>query len=216
MRRMSLRTWRQAVFEILIVTLGILFAFGLDAAWDSYLDGRRERTHLQALAADFQRNAELLERSVRAQQEIAAASRGLLTIAKEGRSDPEIRSLMAQVFSSQQFEPVMGAYEGLVGAGGLTVISDTLLRSELAEFAAQVRGRYGVRFSEQLYLSFIRDFIGRGTLAAQPSAELLADTKFQEYLLVRSATEADVASYYRELLELSKSIVSRCRAAIGE
>ena len=216
MRRVSLRTWRQAVFEILIVTLGILLAFGLDAAWGSYQDGRRERTHLQALAADFQRNSELLERSVRIQQEIAEASRGLLMIAREGRSDPEIRPLLGRVFSSQQFEPVMGAYEGLVGAGGLTIISDAVLRSELAEFAAQVRGRYGERFSEQLYLSFIRDFIGRGALIVEPTAELLADIKFQEYLMVRSATERDVASFYRELLELSKSIVSRCRAAIGE
>jgi hypothetical protein len=216
MRRVSLRTWRQAVFEILIVTLGILFAFGLDAAWDSYQDGRRERTHLQALAADFQRNAELLERSVRIHEEIVEASRGLLKIAKEGRSDPEIRPLLGRVFSSQQFEPVMGAYEGLVGAGGLTIISDTVLRSELAEFAAQVRGSYGVRLSEQLYLSFIRDFIGRGAVIVEPTAELLADLKFQESLMVRSATEKDVAIYYGELLQLSKSIVSRCRAAIGE
>jgi hypothetical protein len=34
--------------------------------------------------------------------------------------------------------------------------------------------------------------------------------------MVRSATEKDVAIYYGELLQLSKSIVSRCRAAIGE
>lgn len=46
MRRVRLRIWREAVLEIVSVTLGILLAFGLDAAWDSCLDGRSERVHL--------------------------------------------------------------------------------------------------------------------------------------------------------------------------
>jgi hypothetical protein len=216
MRRVSLRTWRQAIFEILIVTLGILLAFGLDAAWDSYVDGRRERTHLQALAVDFQRNVELLEQNVRNQQRIIEASRALLAIAKGGRVDPVAPRLMDQVFSSRQFEPVMGAYEELVGAGGLTVISNSGLRSGLAQFAAVVRGRYSERFSEQLYFAFVREFIGRGVGSMEPTAELLADSRFQEYLSLRSVTERDVGENYSELLELAKSIVSRCRSEMGE
>jgi len=216
MRRPSLRTWRQAVFEIVIVTLGILLAFGLDAAWDSYRDGRRERVHLRALVGDFQRNVEQLERSVGIEQSIVDASRRLLAIAKAGGRDPAVPSLMGTVFSSRQFEPIMGAYEELVGAGGLTILSDASLRSALAQFAARVRGRYWERFSEQLYLSFIREFVGRGVLQAEPSAELFADPKFQEYLVLRWATERDVAENYRELQELAKSIVSKCRDQLGE
>jgi hypothetical protein len=215
MRRVSLRTWRQAGFEIIIVTLGILLAFGLDAAWGNYLDGRVERVHLRALVSDFQRNAELLEQAVGIQQNIIQASRTLLAIAKEGRSEPAVTELLSTVFSSRQFEPIMGAYEELVGAGGLTIISDAGLRSGLAQFAALVRSRYGERFSEQIYLSFIREFMGRGIVLMEPDAKLLADPKFQEYLALRAATERDVARDYYELLELARSIVSKCHAQLG-
>jgi hypothetical protein len=216
MRRMSLRTWREAVFEIVIVTLGILLAFGLDAAWDDYLDGRSERVHLQALAGDFERNVEQLEQAVSIEQAIVDASRELLAVSKHGRVDPATLRLLGAVFSSHQFQPILGAYEELVGAGGLTILSNASLRSALAQFAAQVKGRYAERFSEQLYLSFIREFMGRGAIRLEPTAELFADPKFQEYLVLRSATERDVAQNYRELLELAKSIVSKCHAQLGE
>lgn len=58
--------------------------------------------------------------------------------------------------------------------------------------------------------------MGRGVIRQEPTAELFADPKFQEYLALRSATERDVAGNYRELLELAKSIVSKCHDQLGE
>ena len=205
-----------------IDTVGILVAFGLDAWWDHRNELREEKKHLRALEGDFKRNVADLKMLIRDEQQISASSLEALKIARGDRPADKVHIVLSEVFNSRRFDPVMGAYEALVNSGGLAVLSDDELRAVLAAFAAQVNTRYSERFSDELYFSFIRDFIGRlqlsssvlgATVSPASYSELLADSKFQEYLALRYATERDVAVCYQELLRLCDEIVSRLEQA---
>ena len=215
-----MRTVRRMLGEIAVVTVGILLAFALDAWWDGRLAARQEQLHLRALAADFQQNADRLKALIELQDSVSASCRRLLAIAqgREKDSSAAIQDLMRMVFNSSRYEPVMGAYEALVNSGGLTLIRDEALRSALAEFAAQVRGDYAERFSDAHYFAFTHEFVGRLRFAeleagvpAQPGdyAGLLADPRFQEFLLLRQLTERDVGRVYAALLEQAQTVLAR-------
>jgi hypothetical protein len=203
-----------AIRETAIVTIGILLAFALNAWWEGHKEDRQETKHLRALASDFDRNAQELTRVVGLEEEIANAS--LALIKKTPAPDPETtRRLMGRVFSSGRFEPVMGAYEGLVNSSGLTLISSDALREDLASFAAAVRNPYGERISDDFYFAFTREFAGQLQMAenilGEPTSadayrELLNDARFREHLAIRFAAERDVGRYYKELLNTCQRI----------
>ncbi len=202
------------VRETAIVTIGILVAFALNAWWEGHKQDRDERKHLRALASDFQRNAQELTRLVKLEEEISNASLSL--IKRPSALDAEsIRKLVGRVFSSDRFEPVMGAYEGLVNSSGLTLISDDALRKDLASFAAAVRNPYGERISDDFYFAFTREFAGRlqmtETILGEPTSveayrELLTDARFREHLALRFTAERDVGRYYTDLLKTCERI----------
>jgi hypothetical protein len=203
-----------AIRETAIVTIGILLAFALNAWWEGHKQDREEAKHLRALASDFERNAQQLARLVKLEEEIANAS---LSLIKKGPAqDAEtVHRLVGKVFSSGRFEPVMGAYEGLVNSSGLTLISNDVLREDLASFAAAVRNPYGERISDDFYIAFTREFAGRlqmtETILGEPTSaeayrELVSDQRFREHLALRFAAERDVGRYYNELLKTCERI----------
>jgi hypothetical protein len=203
-----------AVRETAIVTIGILIAFALNAWWEGHKQDREEAKHLRALSSDFERNAEALKSLVKLEEEIAVASLALIQ-PNPPTDDEAMRKAIGRVFSSGRFEPVMGAYEGLVNASGLTLISDDGLRADLASFAASVSNPYGERMSNDLYFAFTREFVGKLQLAEmileQPTSaeryrELLSDPRFREHLALRFAAERDVGRYYNELLKTCERI----------
>jgi len=208
----------RAAREILIVTIGILIAFGLNTWWENRQAERQEQEHLRALKIDFERNRGQLEELVKAQRKIAANSRTLLSVPRHDDKPPaaEVRNLMHGVFSSRRFEPVMGAYEALVNSAGLPLVRNDKLRGSLARFAASVNGRYGERFGDEIYFSFVREFAGRLQFAAElagaePSSkaytELLEDPKFLEYLAFRGQMEGQIASQYESQLRQCDEIL---------
>ncbi|MFL6578688.1 MAG: hypothetical protein ACJ8MR_18840 [Povalibacter sp.] len=206
-----------AVRETAIVTVGILIAFGLNAWWENHKESREEGKHLRTLASDFGQNATRLKELINLEGQIQAASLSLI------RSDREmdtaaLRTALGRVFSSDRFEPVMGAYEGLVSSTGLTLVSDEQLRGDLASFAAAVESPYGERLSNDLYFEFTREFIGKlqyaNSVAGLPTSEpgyreLLSDPRFREHLALRYAAERDVERHYRHLLDLCERINAR-------
>jgi hypothetical protein len=203
-----------AIRETAIVTIGILLAFALNAWWEGHKQDREEAKHLRALASDFEHNAAELTRLIKLEEEIANAS---LSLIKKPlvQDDESVRKLVGRVFSSGRFEPVMGAYEGLVSSSGLTLISSDDLREDLASFAAAVRNPYGERVSDDLYFAFTREFVGQLQMtenilgeptSAEAYRELLRDPRFREHLALRFAAERDVGRYYGELLERCKRI----------
>jgi hypothetical protein len=159
----SARTRRWILVEIGIVVVGILIAFALNSWWEGRAAGAREQAHLRALHADFTANVERLHALARSQDRVSRASGELLRVARgEGSAEPDsVDHLMGEVFSSDRFDPVMGAYQNLVHSGGLAQIRDDRLRSALASFAATVDSRHAEQFSTTLYLEFNRAFLGR-------------------------------------------------------
>lgn len=210
----------RAIREIVIVVVGILIAFGLDAAWERRNKAAEERAHLRALASDFDENVRRLRAHVRTEDRISTSSQALLAIAQRNGPLPtdSVTHLMGMVFNSSRYEPVMGAYEALVNSAGLTLIEDDTLRAALANFSARVNGRYAERWSDELYLSFIKEFTGRmrfiedpetGARPADKYDPLLRDPKFQDYLALRYLGERDVARRYRALLAEAEAIAAR-------
>jgi Family of unknown function (DUF6090) len=210
------------VREIAIVTIGIVIAFALNAWWEYHKDRRIEHSHLRALQSDFEQNVQRLEEQIAIEKRIEDSCRELLKIfgTSQARATQEVRPVVTQVFSSSRFDPVMGGYEGIVSSSGLVQLRDEHLRAELADFAASLSNRYGERISEDLYMSFIKRFMGRLRFSRPDSPDdgayegLLADPEFQEYVLLRGNTERDVGRTYQQWLTQSKDILERVRTEL--
>lgn len=235
MPKSKLSTWRWAFAEIGIVVVGILIAFGLNSWWEGRAAQDREQSHLATLHSDFQRNVERLEALAKTQDRVSQTSRDLLLVARghASASPDSVDRLMSEVFSSDRFDPVMGAYENLVNSGGLSQIRDPILRATLASFAAMVDSRYWEEFSMTLYLDFSRAFMGRlgwadailGLEAGigsetsperQPgwNHEILADPTFQDHLAFRFSSQRDVAGMYRNLADQALQVLERIEALL--
>ncbi len=218
--------------EIGIVVVGILIAFGLNSWWEGRATAEQERSHLSALQADFTRNVERLHHLADSQDRVSRASGELLQIARGHASaaPDSVDRLMSEVFSSDQFDPVMGAYENLINSGGLAQISDDPLRSALASFAAMVESRYAETFSTTLYLEFNRAFMGRLGWADAVLREQLAsrsggsesragtpiwnhtvmsDPGFQDHLALRFVSQREVAAWYGGLAAQAQVVLDR-------
>lgn len=221
----SAATW--ALGEIAIVVVSVLIAFALNAWWVERETLRTEQVHLRALVTDFERNIESLRQLIERQARVEVASVDLLKVARSeagSRAAPAAsRVLLWQVFASNRFEPVMGAYTALLNSAGLTLIQDDTLRASLAAFAARVSGRYPERFADELYFSLIREFAGRIGFADEvlvvpgsdeSLASLLADARFQEYLALRHIAEGEVAGQYRGFLVLAEQVLADLRGQL--
>jgi len=212
--------------EIVIVTVGILIAFALDAWWDDRATAQQEQVHLRALASDLQQNIAALRTLIETEESVTSSSEELLRLARaqKGGSAPSLEGLFTSVFNSSRYEPVMGAYEALVNSGGLTLIRDESLRAALAEFAAKVSGRYAESWSDEQYFSFAREFAGRVALLhvqnqgadvrERAYQEMLRDPRFQEHLALRYYGERDVANKYRGLLQQAEAVLAQLRKQI--
>ncbi len=154
-------TWPSVLVEVAIVVAGVLVAFALNSWWQGRIASEREQAHLRALHADFRENVRRLEAYVDQEQRTMEASRALLALLKEGEAPPPdtTRRLLGQVFDSGRFQPVMGAYEALLGSGGLSLISDGSLRTALAAFASMSENRYHTWLANEYYVSFNRSVI---------------------------------------------------------
>jgi hypothetical protein len=233
----SAPTRRWILVEIGIVVVGILIAFALNSWWEGRAAGAREQAHLRALHADFTANVERLHALARSQDRVSRASGELLRVARgEGSAAPDsVDHLMGEVFSSDRFDPVMGAYQNLVHSGGLAQIRDDRLRSALASFAATVDSRHAEQFSTTLYLEFNRAFLGRlgwaDAVLGEASAldgsraggtegggrwnrEVVTDPGFQDHLALRFASQREVAAWYRGLAEQAELVLERTEALL--
>jgi hypothetical protein len=230
MPEQDLRNWRWMLAETAVVVAGILIAFTLNSWWQGRSAAVREQAHLHALRSDFEENVTRLEGLTDFQERVSGASGELLLVARGHRSaaPDSVDRLLGQVFSSNRFDAVMGAYEDLVNSGGLAQIRDDTLRSALAGFASMLDSRYAEQFSTALYLDFTRAFVGelgwadavlRFELAVDSpdiedgarnwNQELLQDSVFQEHLALRFLSERDLAWAYRSLETQARQVLDR-------
>jgi hypothetical protein len=228
-RRRPANPWVWVPVEIGIVVVGILVAFGLNSWYEGRQAAGREAAHLAALASDFAENVMRLDALARQYDRISGNSLALLRYARRADAAPSdsVLRLLGEVFSSGRFDPVMGAYQGLVHSGGLAQLRDDSLRAGLATFASLLDSRYAEHFDTELYVAFNREFVGRvGTadlvLAEPEDAEadeaaapaipldtLLPEPRFQDYLALRHLTARDVARFYHDLGAQAAAVLER-------
>ena len=214
-----------AAGETLIVTIGVLIAFGLNAWWVERSARIEEQTHLRALARDFEQNVNVYAEVAQRAKRSSDASLELLQLArKQPDADPAaVRTLLGRVFQSYRKKPALDAYEALVSSAGLTLIRDEKLRLALAGFADRATEPYQERFADQLYLDLTTRYLGRTQLAGlvagdaaelESFAELLRDPAFQEHPAYRYVLERDVASLYEDRATEARDVLQRLRAQI--
>lgn len=216
------RTWGSLLVELVIIVVGVLIAFGLNSWWDGRTTALRERAYLRALASDVDQNVSRLEAQIETDRRVLESTQGLLERTKAAGpvAQDSARALLANVFLSARFEPVMGTYEALVSSGDLTFIGDDTLRAWLADFAAQVRDDYTTSYTDRLYLDFIHEFADQvPALLREGTGDLdglLADPRFRGHLHLRSAAERDMLKYYHQLLERGEAIQARLGEVLDE
>ena len=217
--------WLGAAGEILVVALGVLLAFGLNAWWVDRTASVEEQTHLRALVRDFERNVAVYEELIERAGLASTASLELLQLArKQPDADPAaVQRLVGRVFQSYRMKPALDAYQALVNSAGLTLIRDEMLRRALAGFADRASDPYQERFSDQFYFAFTTQYVGRLQIASQvahdstgPQSynEILSDPVFQEHLAFRHVLEGDVAADYRQRLAEAQGILEQLRAQL--
>jgi len=137
----GLRVAGTRALEAAVIVLSILIAFGLDAWWDYAKQRTAETDHLQALLSDFQETRPGLEATIAHGERIIDHAK--LLAAATGTTSPltgaEMDARLVELVSLPTLEPVVGAYEELIAAGNLRLITDKELRSALAGWGANLR-----------------------------------------------------------------------------
>ena len=147
-------TTKKAVAELAIIVLGVLIALQAEGWVEGRRDNERERVQLEALAADFEQNLERIDGVISRQQRTLHAIGGLFRLADGTDPPPEadsLSTLVARANIFQRFEPILGAYEGLVASGDLGLIESRELRAELASFASEAQNGFEDRAQADLY-----------------------------------------------------------------
>ena len=128
------------VTEVFVIALGILLAFGVDAAWNEVQEGEEERLALEALRAEFQANKVELTQIAQRHQQVADAGRALLTLTgPDAAGTDEAAELIGEVWIPWQSRLATGATSSLVSTDALARVRDTELQRALAAWPEQPR-----------------------------------------------------------------------------
>lgn len=127
--------WIRALRDLVIVVLGILVAFSLDAWWSQRADQAQERSILEGLYAEFSANLESLEATMTEHRRTLDDSRQLLQLigpVSEAHDAEQLDSLVACFLVSPSFDPTTGNLSALLSSGTLHLISNDSLRVKVA------------------------------------------------------------------------------------
>ena len=134
-------SWRSAFLQGLGVLLGILIAFGIDAAWDTRQDEERASNYLDALGSELETNRERYEGYLR---ELAAG------VAEDAAGIRDIVFADGAVTSGQILEwqtggaasfmtlPERAALTDILSSGGITLIDDPAVRRLISRYAEKL------------------------------------------------------------------------------
>ncbi len=132
-------SWRRLFLESAAVVLSILFAFAIDAGWESMKERERESVVLQGILADFQATRpDLVKRlatarrfrhnSVVLRDQLAeAAGRGPLVI-------PD--TIVLSVIGGPTFQPATNTLDAALASGEIDLIQNDEIRRGLAQWRA--------------------------------------------------------------------------------
>ncbi len=139
--RNLLRTARSSARELLIVVVGILTAFALEAWWNAQADRRREAEELRGLDAELSETRTNLVQMIEYEDGLVAAYDTILSTLEGARPAPRVpipRRLVGALLSTGTYDPPMGRVESLIASGNIGVIRNDTLRERIAGWPATV------------------------------------------------------------------------------
>lgn len=212
------QNWFAVALEVLIVIVGVVVGFQI-SAWGQERDlADREAAQMSALREDFVANREQLTSVIASLKRITSSHREMLRVIHGESPRPAPDSLVVLVnttFEFRRFEPVLGAYDAMVNAGDVRLLSDPDLRSHLAQFADKAEAGFedeeqatAIRVGLLTYLAENGDILAvvrpswRATVGFPTSTmpmdfdSLLSDPEFSSYVTGLAFMEAQVLYFY--------------------
>ena len=141
--RMPKRTWlglHASVRDLVLLVVGILIAFGLDASWENLKEGRDDNAQLVALAAEFEEIIRVLEDdsvSLSVHMDATEALVGLFGSSPLPEAEEIIATTRASI-GSRTLQIPNGVLSQFFAEGTISRLKDTELRSRLASWLALV------------------------------------------------------------------------------
>ncbi len=126
--------FKYAIGEIILVVIGILIALQINNWNQRSKEQKLEQNYVELLTQDLQSDAENLTDLVMVSNKIVNSKHILLDYfdGKTGKPDSLSIHFLRGIFSSiQNFVPNKGAIEEVKNAGGLSLIKDEMLRSQI-------------------------------------------------------------------------------------
>ena len=203
----------RAAGEVVVVVLGILIAFGLDSWWDSRKQDRWEHTQLESLHGEFSKNLVHLDEVILSHEDATANIEKILTFTiatLEGQAAGFADSTIIALIGWRTSEISMGVLDALLASGDLGRLSDSLLRSKLTAWKAQV-----LDAQEKEVLA--RDFVEFVLTPALLNEEMIANAyaarpPYADPLIVEHGTSPVIAS--NKLRGLASARLGHIRLAL--
>jgi hypothetical protein len=135
--------WLRVFVEGAVIVGSILLAFGIEAWWAGHGEAEQREALLRGLSSDFVAAEADLDRVIDVHSEARMAAERVLALARADapvKSDqaPLIDSLVTQLFHGATFDPPSGTVEAFLAAGGLDVLTNGPLVSELTAWSSVV------------------------------------------------------------------------------
>jgi hypothetical protein len=133
--------WKRLSVEVAAIVGSILLAFAIDAWWDDRKDSNLEQKILADLLLEFEQDVELLRNASEWYELLYLDARDLLHYLDDDTEEidhAEFERLVQSLWLNKSTHLETGAYDALLVAGELSLVSDEELRSHLAAWPSYV------------------------------------------------------------------------------
>jgi hypothetical protein len=131
------------LLEFTTIVVGILGAFGIDAAWERRGERAQEAALLAALTTDFHGARSDLERVMEVHDSVLWAADLLMSVSNRidlPQTDPEtLAAAVVWTLANPTFDPPTGTVETILGSGRVDILRDQSLVQELTRWSAIVQ-----------------------------------------------------------------------------
>ncbi len=154
---MEKRNWKYYFFEILVVFIGIMAAFGLNSWWVNFQESNLEDKYLQSLSDELDKNIIELDGLIKIAEDNKNALQKIVSMIS--KNDYQVDTIinnsvrMAYLFEFNQHSIT---FETLMASGNLEIISDYDLRNKIVEVYHQYSRI--IKFDE-MYRKYIDDYV---------------------------------------------------------
>ena len=190
----------------MIVSIGILLAFGINKCSSNLADAREEQEYKSSLRADLKENLKSISRIIKLQElKVKELSFVLEAIDKNKINQDSIGSILYRQRKSPTFFPISGTFKSLVSQGEIGILNTELKRELFNLYDTQYnRSEYNGELYDKIYVDVYDKEIGNildfKSHQITNSARL-ETAEFKKSLL----TIIDEAQSYIKLMETCKS-----------